>query len=361
MKNDTDAAKTETKRRNIRDLHRPPPPLPDKPTLELTVADQKALKTFRARAHDITDAVAAVVHGRATGCYIWGPPGTGKSHTVMSALRAEGHTRPKHHKSKLTGRALFDELSKHPNSIHLIEDCENMLTDRNAIGPLLAALHGDPSPDVPGLIERRITWGVFAKNAPEPFVFCGGIIMVFNRALPPEFAAVGSRIVVAKHDPTPDELRAVIIDSALTGVRLDNGEWIKPPESIEVGEFLVREIDRTEARFDLRTIATAFGAYAQWRENESSQHWRDLIRGRLAQRTMPTLTADVRPGSKKERMRADRDLVWRCHIANPDSYAAALAQWQDSAHDQARSEATFKRRLRQARDERGITGQGEAY
>ena len=39
----------------------------------------------------------------------------------------------------MTGRGLFDTLAKHPDAVHVLEDVEQLMNDKNALGVLRSA------------------------------------------------------------------------------------------------------------------------------------------------------------------------------------------------------------------------------
>src|SRR5262245_40595863 len=107
----------------------------------LSPADQEHLAELEKTLQLIRDCVAGVVSGFQTGLFLSGPGGTGKSHTVVSELeRLDAFYRVTN--SRCTGRGLFDLLRKYPDAVHLLEDCETMLHDPNAVGVLKNALWG---------------------------------------------------------------------------------------------------------------------------------------------------------------------------------------------------------------------------
>ena len=79
----------------------------------------------------------------------------------------------------MSGRGLFEALGEFPNAVHLLEDMERVVTDRDAQGILRSACWGQR--DGSGKQKRTVTWAT--ARGVESIVFNGGIIMLSNRPL----------------------------------------------------------------------------------------------------------------------------------------------------------------------------------
>src|SRR4051812_3906087 len=87
---------------------------------------QQQLAQLEAKLQMVRDRVTTVAKGYATGLYLHGEGGVGKSYTVLQELE---RLRAKFvmFNSRMTGRGLFNKLEEFPNSIHVLEDMESLL------------------------------------------------------------------------------------------------------------------------------------------------------------------------------------------------------------------------------------------
>jgi hypothetical protein len=140
--------------------------------LGLSKADQAALATLEPKLQLIRDRVTGVVEGLTTGFFLWGEGGTSKSYTVLEqlkALRADYVL----HNSRMTGRGLVDVLERLPTSIHVVEDCESIFSDKLSWGVLRSALWSQSRKRPP---EREVTWQAFRTTI--RFTFTGALILI---------------------------------------------------------------------------------------------------------------------------------------------------------------------------------------
>ena len=75
------------------------------------------------------------------GTYICGRPGTGKTHTVLEAIDAEGLPRI-YRNSSMSANGLWEELEANPESTLVLDDISNLFSYKRALQVLLAALGG---------------------------------------------------------------------------------------------------------------------------------------------------------------------------------------------------------------------------
>ena len=154
-------------------------------------ANREGLASIDRKLRLIDDRVAAVVRGYQTGLYLCGAGGLGKSYSVYRQLQLlEIDFRA--FNSRMTALGLFQALAKAPDNIHVLEDMERIVHDRDAQGVLRSALWSQ------GDRERVVTWTTSAGE--QRVTFRGGIIMLANRPLGdlPELRALASRIAVHK-------------------------------------------------------------------------------------------------------------------------------------------------------------------
>src|SRR5262249_26348669 len=107
----------------------------------LSATDQQHLARYAEKTQAICDRTVNVIRGRATGLYVWGPGGIGKSYTIIRTLR-EQNANYRLHNSRMDGRGLFTALQRDPDAIHVCEDCEGMMRNHNVRGLLRSALWG---------------------------------------------------------------------------------------------------------------------------------------------------------------------------------------------------------------------------
>jgi hypothetical protein len=163
--------------------------------------DAQALAELDRKLNLLNDRVTGVVRGYASGLFLYGAGGLGKSFHVVKQLEAlECDFRP--FNSRMSGKGLFRALEKSPDAVILVEDMERLTTDRDAQAVLLSALWSQ------GDRERIVTW--VTGDVEKRFEFRGGLIMVANRPLSslPELRALAGRISVMKLDISETELAA---------------------------------------------------------------------------------------------------------------------------------------------------------
>ena len=91
--------------------------------------DADHLERFQRRQTIIRDRVRGVAGGHYPGAYIFGPAGTGKTHTVRTALRTIGAPHV-YHSGHVTPMGLFELLAEHPSSTLVLDDVGAVLTER---------------------------------------------------------------------------------------------------------------------------------------------------------------------------------------------------------------------------------------
>ena len=110
-------------------------------------------------------------------------------------------------------------------------------------------------------------------------VFRGGIICITNRELHDDdlLGAFKSRVHTLNYDPSDAQLGALMLTVAGSGWPLDAP--VTPPEEAQtVAEFVIGEMLRIGARFDLRLFFNkALPDYQQWKDGETESDWRDLV------------------------------------------------------------------------------------
>jgi hypothetical protein len=264
----------------------------------LSPADRQHLEQFEKKLQIVRDGTQGVAQGYGTGLLVWGPGGVCKSHTVNQELQqSQAYYRVSN--SHMTGRGLFDLLDKYPDAIHVLEDVEQMMSDKNAIGVLRSALWGQRRDGGRGPQERWITWTAHCKHLET--LFTGGIIVISNKSLLdlPELQALKTRILCMHLHPTDNELRALMRFIAAQGFA--HGVLsMDANECQEVCEYLIAESLSLHRPLDIRLLVNSFPVYLQWQEGDSGCHWKDLVAALVRER--PTVfQADVAIGSRAAR------------------------------------------------------------
>jgi hypothetical protein len=250
--------------------------------LELTSEDKKHLETLNGKLQHVRDAVRGVVKQFHTGMFLWGPPGMGKSKTVLDELtRLE--VKYVLHNSRITGRGLVDALRLAPSDIHVIEDAETLMDDRRAWGVLRSALGSQDRKKPP---ERLITWIAFKTYI--MFVFTGGIIVLSNRDLSdccPELRALKSRVQSQELDLTNLEMLVLMKVLCQQG-HIYGPHYLTPEECWEIACHIIDRLESLQRKLDLRLLLNGFKDRMQWQSGNSQTHWKDLLEARMEERVI---------------------------------------------------------------------------
>lgn len=199
-------------------------------------------RSFVDRLEYIENAVVQCVHRRATGAYIHGRPGIGKSETVLRKLMALGASFHRF-KGEMSPKGLFDAMQEFHSSVIILDDL-SIMDKKDARYILLAATDGDPSR------PRMVTHTT--SGAPLTCLFAGSIIILSNDRL--KSSPFGSRVLYRMHYATDEEVAAFMLQLAGEGV----GE-LSAEHSIEVAHFLIDHAEQAGVRLDLRNLSKSCG------------------------------------------------------------------------------------------------------
>jgi hypothetical protein len=241
----------------------------------LSEEDRRHLLTLMPKLTLIRDHVRKAVRGLATGLYLFGPGGCGKSFTVTDELDAEKAVYHVHN-SRITGRGLFDLLRRFPGDVHLIEDAETLVNDPQASGVLRSALDSQAKEPYP---ERLVTWNTHNQKGSPPlsFVFTGAIVFTANTPLPDraEYQAIKTRIPVLELALNAGEVSALMRSLAARGFRY--GEYsLDAGECREVAEFVTEHFRRLSRTPDLRLYFAACKDFVFDKSGGSDLGWQSL-------------------------------------------------------------------------------------
>jgi hypothetical protein len=266
----------------------------------LLEAEREALLSLDCKLRLIDDRVTAVVRGYQTGLYLCGVGGLGKSHSVYRQLQLlECDFRI--FNSRMTALGLFRALDKAPDAMHVLEDMERIVNDRDAQGVLRSALWSQ------GDRDRLVTWTTSAGE--QRVTFRGGIIMLANRPLGdlPELRALASRIAVHKLQVSDLEMCAQMRRIAKQGWSRYQHK-LEAAQCLRVCEHLITECRQASCPLDLRLLDNACTDYLLWEAGNSHLHWKDLVTTRV-QQAADHFRHEVSTLSREERKAHERDLV----------------------------------------------------
>jgi hypothetical protein len=300
-------------------------------TAALSDDDRAALDDLDQKAAVVRDRVRSVALRLRSSLYLWGPGGEGKSWIVRSALE-QFTVESALYNSRMTGRALCDVLEARPDALHVIEDMERLLDDRDAQGILRAATGGEDGE------ERIVTWSTVAGI--RRFVFRGGLVIVSNRPLVdrPVLNAIATRLNPLEWSPTDRELEALMRRIALRGYVHVHGR-LTPNECQEVADHLLDCVRQEARRLDLRLLFHAFLDRIQWAHGETSLHWQELVASMVVQQPRNGEESATRAGRK----RVEQELITEICQGTDDRHEQ-IEKWTEET---GKSEKAFYRRLRE--------------
>jgi hypothetical protein len=250
--------------------------------------DIERLRRYEQKLQIVRDRVRGVAEGWATGFYLWGEGGIGKSWVVEDELR---RIKAPYHltNSRLTGKGLFELLEELPDAIHLLEDMESLCKDERAAGVLRSALWSTNPDQRKQHQERRVTWRV-AREKREVF-FTGGVIVTMNTPLDdlPTLRAVRTRIAHLHLQPEKDEVAAVMKKIATLGHRHGEAK-LTPEECLEVYRVVIDTCDEVGRNYDIRMLINSFADRIQYDSGHSETHWIDLVASRMKERVFDPVT-----------------------------------------------------------------------
>jgi hypothetical protein len=255
--------------------------------------DQQLSRDLERKLQLIRDRVRSVVHAYHTAFYLVGRPGTSKTFTVKEELEQSGVPWVCMN-ARMTPMGLFELMAEHPEHVIVLDDIGTLFKEAQAMQILLAALDGTPG-------EAR-TVKYKSKDRDLKIDFSGAIIAISNVPLrnDPLSQALGSRIVQLEHEPTDEEIAALMRKLALKGF-----EDLRPDECLDVVNFLVSETRECDQRLDLRHLNKAWQDFRQTRHGNAKTPWKDLVRTSLRKLASEV----VLPMTKQQEIACQRELV----------------------------------------------------
>jgi len=260
--------------------------------------------------------VDEVVSGDVSSFFLYGPGGQGKSYEVIDALdKNPGVAKWRHWNSRMTARALVDNLRLYPDKIHLFEDMESLYKDRTSAGILCSAcasIKGQP---------RRVNYTTAMDSI--NFEFKGGVIIISNENLSGNavLGAVASRMRPLLWRLQSAEIEAIIRNAAMRGAT-HRGHAITPEECLEVADFVITRMHSGQHRIDLRTYFDhALPSY--WYCKRSSDHkldWQDLVDSKI--QGEPVIE------NRQHRIDREREIAAECYRDGATT-AERLNHWKE--------------------------------
>lgn len=243
--------------------------------------DQEHLRRLEHLWDLIRDRTRAAAEGYQNGCYIAGPPGTGKSHIVTTTL--EGMPRPwAYRNARMSPMGLYQLLEEHPESTIVLDDIGSLFDQRLALQILLAALNGKPGK------PRPVTYTIKTGGQRSSFHFSGAIIAISNIKLrrDPLADAVASRLPLLEHRPSVEQIAAFMRFSASRGYAS-----LTPAQCLDVVEFVI-EVSRTnDYLLDLRYMERGWRDYQLVADGRAKCSWQELIISSMQNAFLPAVTS----------------------------------------------------------------------
>lgn len=293
------------------------------------------LRSFFRKQQLVRDRVAGVVLGQ-PGLIVHGAGGTGKTYVVQQELERL-NARYRLWNSHLTAFSLFAVLEQYPDHIHILDDLEELLRDRTALGvarsatwPSRRGRDGNP--------ERVVTWS--SRGRTREFVFRGGIILISNRPLNsmPELQALATRLTPVELAVTDQEAAAFMRRAAAQGYRVGDQLLLGPEECAEVAEFIIRQSARLGRRLNLRLLQHGYADRIQADDHAAGLDWQDLVASRIAGE--PSIVGSIQPVGIRAQRKTKELAVAREIVAMEP--AIRLQRWMDET---GKSQAALYRRL----------------
>lgn len=279
-------------------------------TSMLTPEDHVELAILESLRDLIRSRVRGVAERYQIGTYIYGRPGSSKTHTVIETL--ESLDSPyRLFNCRMSGPGLYDLFRDHPEHVIVLDDINSLFKQKGALSVLLGALGGEPGR------PRRITYQVRGKGK-ESCDFSGGVVAISNLPLrrDPETDAVASRMAKLPYETTDAMLIALAKSLALKGF-----EDLTPDECMDVVKFVVVESRNMDLRIDLRTVVKAWQDRRLDKHGRSLRPWEDLVRSSM-DRAVPE------PRSRAERVEWQRQIARQMFDKYPHDRASRGREWQ---------------------------------
>ena len=298
---------------------------------------QALLADLRRRQGVMRDFVRGVARQYHTGFYLFGRPGTAKTHTVKNVLDRELGEIFEYQHGQLTPMGLFDLIAAHRDDVIVLDDLSHLFRNEVALQVLLSALEPPKERDRSRVVKYK------RQNHEQRVVFRGGIICISNRELHSDelLAAFKSRVPVLNYDPSDAQLGALMLGLAELGWPADRPS-IPAAGCREVAEFVIAEMIRRGSRFDLRIfLDKALPLYQQWKDGEAESDWRDLVTASIEEHLIEVRHEGQKPETRAQR-KEEEHRVLREILREHSSREERVEAWVTRT---GKSERAFYRRL----------------
>lgn len=307
-------------------------------TLEYIVEHQHALRQdLRRRQGVLRDYVRGVARQYATGLYLFGRPGTAKTHTVRDVLEREVREVYAYRRGHLTPMGLFELIADHPDEVVVLDDLASIFRSEVALQLLLSALEPPKGRDRGRVVAYK------RQRHEERVAFRGGIICISNRVLHGEelLGAFKSRVNVLNYNPSDAHLGALMLGLAELGWPAERPA-VPADECREVARFVISELLRRGCRFDLRLfLDKALPNYQQVKDGEAESDWRDLVAVSIEEHLAEVRHDAEPPESRAARKEAERRVL----LEIVRDYATREERVEEWTRRTGKSERAFYRRL----------------
>jgi hypothetical protein len=307
-------------------------------TLQYIAANRKALLAdLRGRQGVLRDYIRSVARHYATGLYLCGRPGTAKTHTVREVLDREIQEIYTYQRGHLTPLGLFELIADHPDEVIVLDDLSSLFRNEVALQILLSALEPPKARDRGRVVKYK------RQRHEERTLFRGGIICISNRELHDEelIGAFKSRVHVLNYNPSDAQLGALMLGLAELGWP-DDRPTVTSAECKEVADFVITELLRRGAHFDLRLfLDKALPDYQQVKDGEAESDWRDLVAASIEEHLVEVRHGGGDAVSRAERKEEERRVAQEIVSA----YATRDERVEAWMQRTGKSERAFYRRL----------------
>jgi hypothetical protein len=306
-------------------------------TLQRIIEDHaRLLKDLRAPQAVLRDFVRGVIFQYGTGLYVFGRPGTAKTHAVRAVLEHVIREIYVYLRGHLTPMGLFELIAENPDMLIVLDDVGVLKSDVS-LQILLSALEHPTTADRSRMVIYR------RQGGEQRVPFRGGIVCISNKQLHDEelLGAFKSRVHTLNYNPSDAQLGALMLELADYGWPCRN-PVIGPEAAREIAHYLIAEMLRLDCPFDLRLLVNkAFPDYQQWRDGEAESDWRDLITAGIEEHLVAVRHSEEPPISREARKEEERAILEEILRDNP-TRAERVQAWIDRT---GKSERAFYRRL----------------